>query len=174
MALTQTKYPKYRAAVETLMSAIRADDDDAVESAIQQLYAVQNEEMSQGASDPEGVLLQFRGAIGGVENHLRTSDLLSASVLFFELSENIDDMCVRSSFTLEEIWPIEKLMKETASHIRMAVKKSLPPEQKEKVKQKTTIKEQPEQAEQENSIGPCALCGEKEALCTGSHLAPTS
>ena len=172
MALTQTKYPKYRAAVETLMSAIRADDDDAVESAIQQLYAAQNEEMSQGASDPEGVLLQFRGAIGGVENHLRTGDLLSASVLFFELSENFDDMCVRSSFTLEEIWPIEKLMKETAALIRMAVKKSLPPEQKEKVKQKATIKEQPEQAEQEKSIGPCALCGEKEALCTGSHLAP--
>ena len=38
--------------------------------------------MSHGTSDPEGVQLIFRSAIGGVENHLRKKDILSASVLF--------------------------------------------------------------------------------------------
>ena len=78
MNMSQTKYPKYKAAIEAVMSAIKADDDKAVETAIEQLYAAQDEEMSQGVSDPEGVLLNFRGAIGGIENHLRTGDILSA------------------------------------------------------------------------------------------------
>lgn len=165
MSVSPTKYPKYKAAVEAVMSAISADDDSAVESAIKQLYAAQDEEMSQGATDPEGVLLQFRGAIGGIENHLRTGDLLSASVLFMELLENYDEMCAQSSFTLEEIWPIEKLMKETRGHIRRAFKKTSPTEPKESAPQ------EPEHLKQERPIGLCALCREKDALCKGSHLA---
>lgn len=166
MSVSPTKYPKYKAAVEAVMSAIKADDDSAVESAIKQLYAAQDEEMSQGATDPEGVLLQFRGAIGGIENHLRTGDLLSASVLFMELLENYDEMCAQSSFTLEEIWPIEKLMKETRGHIRGAFKKTSPTDPKESAPQ------EPEHQKQERPIGLCALCREKDALCKGSHLAP--
>ena len=171
MALLPSKYPKYTAAVEAVLSAIKADDDKAVESAIQQLYAAQDEEMSQGASDTEGVLLQFHGAIGGIENHLRTGDLLSASMLFMELSGNFDDMCAKSSFTLEEIWSIEKLMKETAKHVRNAIKKSLSTELKE-VQPKENIKERSEQLNPEKSNGSCALCEEERELCTGSHLAP--
>ena len=106
------------------MFAIKADDDKAVETAIEQLYAAQDEEMSQGVSDPEGVLLNFRGAIGGIENHLRTGDILSASILFMDLTDLFDDMCANSPFTLEEIWPIEKLMRETARHVRSEIKQS--------------------------------------------------
>lgn len=153
------------------MAAIKADDDKAVESAIEQLYAAQGEEMSQGVSDPEGVLLQFQGAIGGIENHLRTGDLLSAGMLFVDLTEEFDDMCTRSSFTLNEIWPIEKLMRATAKHVRNAIKGSLPSELKEE-KLNESVKEQSEQPKQEKPIGPCALCREKDALCTGSHMAP--
>ena len=152
------------------MSAIKADDDKAVESAIAQLYAAQDEEMSQGASDPEGVLLSFRGAIGGIENHLRTGEILSASVLFMELTDQFDDMCANSPFTLEEIWPIEKLMREIAKHVRSAIKKSLPEELKDQAKENAQRRE--EQPKLEQPIGPCALCREKEALCKGSHLAP--
>lgn len=152
------------------MSAIKADDDKAVESAVEQLYAAQDEEMSQGASDSEGVLLNFRGAIGGIENHLRTGDLLSASILFMELTDQFDDMCARSSFSLEEIWPIEKLMRETAKHVRSAIKKSLPKELKDKAKE--NVQKQDAQPKQEKPIGSCALCRETEALCKGSHLAP--
>jgi len=166
--MSQTKYPKYKAAVEAVMSAIKADDDKAVESAIEQLYAAQDEEMSQGTSDPEGALLTFRGAIGGIENHLRTDDLLSATVLFMELKDQFDDMCANSPFTFEEIWPIEKLMMETAKHVRSAIKKSLPEEKKGK---EYALKQDKEPM-QEKPIGPCALCREKEALCKGSHLAP--
>ncbi|MBQ9230743.1 MAG: hypothetical protein IJ190_06110 [Prevotella sp.] len=170
MRTSESKYPKYRIAVDAVMSAIKADDDTAVESAIQQLYAAQDEEMSQGASDLEGVFLQFRGAIGAIENHLRKGDVLSASLLFIELSENFDDMCVRSSFTLEEIWSIEKLMRETAQHVRSAIKKSLPEELKDKAKKNAQKRD--EQPKQEKPVGLCTLCREKEALCTGSHLAP--
>lgn len=152
------------------MSAIKADDDKAVESAIEQLYAAQDEEMSQGTSDPEGALLTFRGAIGGIENHLRTDDLLSATVLFMELKDQFDDMCANSPFTFEEIWPIEKLMMETAKHVRSAIKKSLPEEKKGKAKEYAL--KQDKEPMQEKPIGPCALCREKEALCKGSHLAP--
>ena len=168
--MSQTKYPKYKAAVEAVMSAIKADDDKAVESAIEQLYAAQDEEMSQGTSDPEGALLTFRGAIGGIENHLRTDDLLSATVLFMELKDQFDDMCANSPFTFEEIWPIEKLMMETAKHVRSAIKKSLPEEKKGKAKEYAL--KQDKEPMQEKPIGPCALCREKEALCKGSHLAP--
>lgn len=152
------------------MSAIKADDDKAVESAIEQLYAAQDEEMSQGTSDPGGALLTFRGAIGGIENHLRTDDLLSATVLFMELKDQFDDMCANSPFTFEEIWPIEKLMMETAKHVRSAIKKSLPEEKKGKAKEYAL--KQDKEPMQEKPIGPCALCREKEALCKGSHLAP--
>lgn len=168
--MSQTKYPKYKAAVEAVMSAIKADDDKAVESAIEQLYAAQDEEMSQGTSDPEGALLTFRGAIGGIENHLRTDDLLSATVLFMELKDQFDDMCANSPFTFEEIWPIEKLMMETAKHVRSAIKKSLPEEKKGKAKEYAL--KQDKEPMQEKPVGPCALCREKEALCKGSHLAP--
>lgn len=168
--MSQTKYPKYKAAVEAVMSAIKADDDKAVESAIEHLYAAQDEEMSQGTSDPEGALLTFRGAIGGIENHLRTDDLLSATVLFMELKDQFDDMCANSPFTFEEIWPIEKLMMETAKHVRSAIKKSLPEELINKAKE--NAKKRDEQPKQEEPIGPCALCREKDALCKGSHLAP--
>lgn len=168
--MSQTKYPKYKAAVESVMSAIKADDDKAVESAIAQLYAAQDEEMIQGASDPEGVLLSFRGAIGGIENHLRTGDILSASLLFMELMDQFDDVCANSPFTFEEIWPIEKLMRETAKHVRSAIKKSLPEELKNKPKENAQKRD--EQPKQEKPAGPCALCKEKEALCKGSHMAP--
>lgn len=170
MNMSQTKYPKYKAALEAVMSAIKADDDKAVKSAIDQLYAAQDEEMSQGVSDPEGALLSFRGAVGGIENHLRTGDLLSATVLFIDLTDQFDDMCANSPFTLEEIWPIEKLMKETAKHVRSAIKKSLPEELINKAKE--NAKKRDEQPKQEEPIGPCTLCREKDALCKGSHLAP--
>jgi len=154
-------------AVNAVMEAIQADDDDAVETAIQQLCTAQDEEMSLGVSDPEGVLLQFRAISGAVENHLRKGDTLSASMCLAELLDIYDDMFERLSFTLEEIWPIEKLIRETAKHVRRTLKKSLKEEQPE---QNETIKE--EQSKYEKTIGPCALCREKEALCTGSHLAP--
>ena len=165
--MTQTKYPKFKTAVEAVMSAIKADDDKAVESAIEQLYAAQDEEMSHGVSDAEGVVLSFRGAIGGIENHLRTGNILDAGLLFMELMDRYDDMCANSPFSLEEIWPIEKLMQETAKHVRNALKK-------EEVKgiEKKDAPKRDELPKQEKPIGPCALCREKEALCKGSHLAP--
>ncbi len=167
MDCSNSKYPKFSMAVNAVMEAIQADDDDAVETAIQQLCTAQDEEMSLGVSDPEGVLLQFRAISGAVENHLRKGDTLSASMCLAELLDIYDDMFERLSFTLEEIWPIEKLIRETAKHVRRTLKKSLKEEQPE---QNETIKE--EQSKYEKTIGPCALCREKEALCTGSHLAP--
>ena len=43
MTMSQTRYPKYKASVEAVMSAIKADDDKAVDAAIEQLYTAQDE-----------------------------------------------------------------------------------------------------------------------------------
>lgn len=114
MSDTTSKYPQFAAAVDAVMAAIKQDDDKAVEEAIQQLYKAPDAEMSSGASDYEGVLLQFRGAVGAIENHLRMGDNLSAFLRFHDLSDEFECLCAQSSFTLKEIWPIEKLMTETA------------------------------------------------------------
>lgn len=155
-----SKYPLSSAAIDAFLEAIRRDDDAAVEAAFQRVTQAQQEEMSQGVSDPEGVMLQFRAAAGCIENHLRKGDLLSAAAYFRQLSEEYEDMCDRSPLSAKDILPIKRLLRETLVHIRRAVA----------AKREERQADQP--AKTERPIGKCALCGENEADCTGSHLAP--
>lgn len=172
MADTTSKYPQYAAAVDAVMAAIKQDDDKAVEEAIQQLYKAQDAEMSSGASDYEGVLLQFRGAVGAIENHLRMGDSMTALVRFQELSDEFEYLCAQSPFTLEEIWSIEKLMTETAAHIKCAIVDSSQGEEEIEETSPSVCRKHSETISTTKPTDRCQLCGEKESVCTGSHLAP--
>lgn len=164
------KYPQFAAAVDAVMAAIRQDDDKAIEEAIQQLYKAQDAEMSSGVSDFEGVLLQFRGAIGAIENHLRTGDNLSALICFQELLEEYECMCAQSSFTLKEIGSIKKLMTETEAHIKRVIVESSMGERK--AEEAIHHRNHSEPVVTSRPTDCCQLCGEKKSVCTGSHLAP--
>ena len=168
------KYPKFEAAVEAMKVAIQENNNSAVEDAKKQLFKAQEVEMSNGVSDIKGLLLHFQASALGIENHIRTGDLMSAVVLFGSLSDNYKEIVRTSPFSRLELLPIEKLLFETAEHLIKATGYS-----NKETKTKDDKKKDVDAAgTTQSSISLakptdiCKMCGEKNSVCTGSHLAP--
>lgn len=149
------RYPKFQAAVDAFIAAIDRDDDAAVDNAMSKVVEAQKEEMPDGVSDAEGVYLQFLATTACIRNHLRLGDRLSAIIYLTQLSMEYEDMCYRSSLAPDEKRNIRDMFLQTVALV------------------KGETPEEPEEVEEEAMpIGKCALCGQKEATCTGSHMAP--
>jgi len=154
-----SRYPQFKSAAEEFLAAVRSRKDSAaIEAALERMMEAQESEMGGGVSDAEGVYLQMLAATGCIENHLLRGDRFSAAMQLMRLTGEYDDICRYSSLSPDEIRRIRELILRTCR----LVKGEKPPESK-----KESVP-----TRREAVIGPCALCGEKEATCTGSHLAP--
>ena len=171
-------YPQYKTALTTLESALKQEQGEAIEQAIQQLFAAQDAEMAQGSSDVEGTWLQFKGMSLAIAYHLFKGDNLSAVYHFMMMADRLQYVKDTAPFDPADIWNIESLVVRTARRVRSALHDDMEA-YKEALdlycKADTPSEEATEASPTVNvtpSIGPCRLCGQHEATCKGSHLAP--
>ena len=157
-------YPLYKSALNALQLALKKEDLQAAEEAIQQLFKAQDAETAQGTSDLEGTYLQFKGMGLAVEYHLLKHDHLSAVCHFMRMTEYFQEVKDNAPFTESDIQTIESLVIKTARHLKSTVK--VDDDDDNPTTDAETVPQAPA------SIGPCRLCKEQEACCVGSHLAP--
>lgn len=173
-----TPYPLYKSALDALEEALKREDGDAIEQAFKQLFAAQDAEMAQGSSDVEGTWLQFKGMSLAIAYHLFKGDGLSAVYHFMVMADQLQYVKDTAPFSPADIWNIESLVVRTARRLRSALRDDMEA-YKEALdiyckddKSSEAITEAPLSAATPPPIGPCRLCGNNEATCKGSHLAP--
>lgn len=158
------KYPLYKSALNTLQLALKNEDVQAAEDAIQQLFMAQDKETAQGTSDLEGTYLQFKGMGLAVEYHILKQDLISAAYHFMMMEEYFREMKDHASFAEADIQTIESLVVKTARRLTSVAKEDNDDDAPDA---------EPETSPQKpKHIGLCQLCKEQEARCVGSHMAP--
>lgn len=154
------KYPLYKSALNALQLALKNEDVQAAEDAIQQLFMAQDKETAQGTSDLEGTYLQFKGMGLAVEYHILKQDLISATYHFMMMEEYFQEMKDHAPFTEADIQTIESLVVRTARRLTSVAKED---------NDDDTTDTEPETTPKEpKPIGSCQLCKEQEARCVGS------
>lgn len=159
-------YPLYKSALDALQLALKREDVQAADDAIQQLFKAQDAETAQGTSDLEGTYLQFKGMGLAVEYHLLKQDHMSAVYHFMNMMECFQEMKDDAPFS-EDVQTIESLVIKTARRLKSKVKVDDENNNDDNPTVDSGIAPQ-----EPSSIGPCRLCKEQDASCVGSHLAP--
>lgn len=163
------KYPLYKSALNALQLALKNEDVQAADDAIQQLFKAQDKETAQGTSDLEGTYLQLKGMGLAVEYHLLKQDYISAVYHFMSMTEYFQEMKSHAPFVEADIQTIESLVIKTARRLNSEVMEEDGSDDNDQDNPETESKKAPQEPK---PIGLCQLCKEQEACCVGSHLAP--